>query len=255
MFFNVRDPNFNQANVPIKQSPSMHLPVVIFNIIFIGCLIVGIIGLNKFLGVGGTAGMIAGSYALYLIIGCCCSDLREYLSNMKRFDNYQETYNQMVRGKGFFRFWIECYHYVTVRTKNGTSRRKVVTHTATEIFTVTESIDESGEITSIQEVTSHVFVHYLKRYYFTDDASQNRFVTAFNNFVRRNTRDVYQNYSHTFDIEGFEEYVAFSALGQGTKSMAFFVIFTLLGLAFPYACIFERTVSRYDVGILKRLTV
>jgi hypothetical protein len=44
-------------------------------------------------------------------------------------------------------------------------------------------------------------------------------------------------------------------LGEGGKSTAFFYIFTILGLAFPYACIFERTVSRYDVGILKRLTV
>jgi len=26
----------------------------------------------------------------------------------------------MVNGRGYFRFWIECYHYKTVRTKNGT---------------------------------------------------------------------------------------------------------------------------------------
>jgi hypothetical protein len=36
----------------------------------------------------------------------------------------------MVTGKGYFHFWIECYHYRTVRTKNGTRREKVVTHTA-----------------------------------------------------------------------------------------------------------------------------
>lgn len=40
----------------------------------------------------------------------------------------------MVQGKGYFNFYIECYHYVTHHTKNGTQSRKVVTHTAKEIF-------------------------------------------------------------------------------------------------------------------------
>jgi hypothetical protein len=76
----------------------------------------------------------------------------------------------------------------------------VVTHTATQIFNVSLSTDESGVVSGIMEVTSHVFVHYLKRFYFSDDASQNRFVAAFNNFVLINTRDTHQNYSHTFEI-------------------------------------------------------
>lgn len=38
----------------------------------------------------------------------------------------------MTAGQGFFKFWIECYHYVTThRRRGGSSRRKVVTHTAT----------------------------------------------------------------------------------------------------------------------------
>jgi hypothetical protein len=44
----------------------------------------------------------------------------------------------------------------------------------------------------------------MKRYYFSDDASQNKFVAAFSNFVARNRRDQYQNYSHNFDIVGYE---------------------------------------------------
>ena len=99
-----------------------------------------------------------------------------------------------------------------------------------------------------------VFVHYLKKYYFTDEASQNRFIFAFNMFVNRNKRDSHQSYSHTFDIDGFEEFTAYSSMGD-SKSCVMFYIFTLLGLALPYSCIFERYISRYDVGILKRLTV
>jgi hypothetical protein len=44
-------------------------------------------------------------------------------------------------------------------------------------------------------------------------------------------------------------------MGQGTKSIIPFHIFTFLGLASPYACIFERLVARYNIGILKRLSV
>lgn len=35
----------------------------------------------------------------------------------------------MVQGRGYFTFWIECYHYIAVSTKRGGSRRsKIVTH-------------------------------------------------------------------------------------------------------------------------------
>jgi hypothetical protein len=161
----------------------------------------------------------------------------------------------MVQGRGFFHFWIECYHYETVRTKKGTSRRKVVTHTANENFQVTATFDESGQIASIMDEKDYIFIHYLKRYYFTDDISQGRFVAAFNGFVHRNTRDSHQNYTHTFEIDGYEEFTSFSVLGEGGRSRATFYIFSLLGLGLPYACIFERFVARYDVGLLKRLTV
>lgn len=70
-----------------------------------------------------------------------------------------------------------------------------------------------------------------------------------------NSRDTHQNYHHTFEIDGFEEYVSFTASGEGSLTRTFFYIFTLLGFAFPYSCIFERSVSRYEVGLLKRLTV
>lgn len=107
------------------------MAVVIFNLVFIGWLVTGMIGLNNFLSLGLVIGLICGLYVLYLIIGCCCSDIKEYIHNMKKFDQYQETYDQMVKGRGYFSFWIECYHYQTYRDSKGrTHRRKVVTHTA-----------------------------------------------------------------------------------------------------------------------------
>ena len=130
MFFNIRDPTFTQQNVPVKQPSSLHLPVVIFGIIFYGGLITGTLSINRFLEIAVSIIIIVIPYLVYLIVACCCSDIRSFISNSKRFDDYQSTYTKMATGRGYFKFWIECYHYVTVHTRRGSRRRKVVTHTA-----------------------------------------------------------------------------------------------------------------------------
>lgn len=81
------------------------------------------------------------SYFFYLCISCCCSDIKSYIENTKKYDAYQGTYDKMVQGKGYFSFYIECYHYINTGTGRHRRRRKVVTHTATQRFNFTESVD------------------------------------------------------------------------------------------------------------------
>lgn len=71
----------------------------------------------------------------------------------------------------------------------------------------------------------------------------------------RNTRDSFQSYNHEFEIEGYEEFTAFTMLANASKSQAKFFLFTLVGMVLPYACFFERDVARYDVGLLKRISL
>jgi hypothetical protein len=55
---------------------------------------------------------IAG-YVLYLLIGCICNDLHEYLRNIKQGEHFEDEYDR-VRGLiGQFDFTCECYHYET----------------------------------------------------------------------------------------------------------------------------------------------
>lgn len=143
---------------------------------------------------------------------------------------------------------------MTVRTGKSSSRRKVVTHTATIDYQVRECYDESGQIESIYENTTYVFINYLKRFYFTDNKSEENFRRAFNAFVTANIRDVYQNHSHTFELVGYEEEVGFTAAGSNPHNGILFYVFTLLGMGLVYSFIIERMASRYEVGILKRLT-
>lgn len=199
--------------------------------------------------------VIALPFVLYLGVTYKCSSIRSYLFNLKKFDEYQTIYNKMKQGRGFFVFHIECYHYKTTRTRKGGSRKqKVVTHTAREEFNPRESIDDSGEVEGLKITTQYAFCKYLKRFYFSDPGSENRFISAFNRFVSRNRRDTHQSYRYVFDIHGFQEEVGFCATGNGGHSKTLFMIFMFLGLAFPYSICFERAVSRFEINILKRLT-
>jgi hypothetical protein len=91
MFYNMRDPTFQSthSNVPQKQPASLHLCIVVFNCIFYALLALGIIGLNSFLDRTPAIIMIVVSYCFYLVVTCCCNDIRSYISNIKSFDSYQ----------------------------------------------------------------------------------------------------------------------------------------------------------------------
>ena len=56
------------------------------------------------------------------------------------------------------------------------------------------------------------------------------------------------------EIQGYEEFVAYSAEGSKSGAILFYV-FMFLGLALPFECLVERRVERYDVGLLKRFVV
>lgn len=232
----------------------MHVSILVSTLILIGGIVGGIILLGMPDNFGAGIGVLVGGYLVYAGVSICLSDIRGYITNMKKFDDYKTTYDKMVTGRGYFHFWIECYHYRTVRTKNGTRRQKVVTHTASEDYFPRESIDQSGNITGISDLRKYVFVNYLKRFYFTDPASSQNFDNAYNSFISRNRRDQYQNYSQTFQIQGFQDQVGFCMMGDSAHNSVIYFVLVLIGLALPYSCILERSVSRYAINILKRLT-
>jgi hypothetical protein len=249
-YYNALDPTLAlKKNVPIPVPASKHWPVLIGTIIFIVAIVVMAIGMGKFLQTTTAIGIAVGGLAIYFALTIICSAIRKYIFNLKRLADYEALYNRMRQGRSYFIFSIECYHYTTttVRTKKGTSksRKKVVTHTARHEFNPTRVEDDSGEVQALKVLTPYAFVKYLKRFYFSDPGSEGRFIAAFNRFVASNRRDTHQDYRYTFEIAGFEEEVGFSHTGEGQHSKVLFVVFTLLGLAYPYSMWFENSVSRF----------
>ena len=106
----------------------------------------------------------------------------------------------MVDGKGYFNFWIQCYHYVKSGSGKHRRRKKVVSHTVTEKFEAKICQDDSGNITSITDITKYVFINYQKRFYFADEQSKDIYDNAYESFIRTNKRDKHQSYSSTFEV-------------------------------------------------------
>lgn len=86
MFFNMNDPNIAQTNVPIKQDASMHTGTICTTVIFIAGIIVGAIGFRKFLLDYSTALVIVIPYLIYVLVVIFASDIRGYITNLKKFE-------------------------------------------------------------------------------------------------------------------------------------------------------------------------
>ena len=179
----------SKTNEPIKQESSKHFPVVITSLMVWAGIAVGAIGLNNFFQAAVTGVIIGISYLIYIIATCCCSDVRGFITNLKAFDDYKNMYDIMVNGKGYFNFWIECYHYETQTDGDGnTSQEKVVTHTASQRYNPIKSEDDSGSLTGIKDIAKYVFITYMKKYFFADQQSAQNYERT-NNFISCNRRD------------------------------------------------------------------
>ena len=162
--------------------------------------------------------------------------------NLRSFDDYKKTYDLMINGKGYFSFWIECYHHRTTRDSKGrTRRRNLVTH---------KMIVEA--LTGIKEIARYVFVNYIKKFYFADDVSAKNYNDSYRSFIGRKKRDRHQSYSTPFCIDGFSEEVGFCAMGETSHSSVVYYFTSVFGVALIYACILEKSVSQ--INIVKRLT-
>jgi hypothetical protein len=85
MFFNMNDPNIAKTNVPIKQDASMHTATIISTVLMIGGIVAGAIGFRNFLPDYGAGLLIGLPYLVYLSAVICCSDIRGYITNLKKF--------------------------------------------------------------------------------------------------------------------------------------------------------------------------
>lgn len=105
-FFNALDPNIAKTNVPTKLDSEMHIAVLVGTAIMVGGVAAGVILLGDPTLFNVAIALLVAPYCLYLITSICCSQIRGYITNLKKFDDYKQTYDKMVIGRGYFHFWI-----------------------------------------------------------------------------------------------------------------------------------------------------
>ena len=88
-----------------------------------------------------------------------------------------------------------------------------MTYTTKERYNPRICEDDSGNLSGIKDITTYVFINYLKKFFFADEVSAQNYEKVYNSFISRNSRDKHQDYSSTFNIDGFEPEVGFCATG------------------------------------------
>ena len=162
-------------------------------------LIVCGLGINHYMDEGSAIGLLVGAYVFYVAIVCIWSDVPKYVSDLTVFRECANQHEEMVRGRGYFTFSIECYHFENRRDHKGEySSVKIVTHSAKEDFHPAVSEDGSSALAAIKEANRYVFLHYLKKYEFADDQSTQIYSQTYHDFVTKNRRDDHQTYACTF---------------------------------------------------------
>ena len=90
---------------------------------------------------------------------------------------------------------------------------------------------------------------------FEDGKSEANFNRSFDMFKQRHRMaDRLHNYRCTFRLDGLAERKAFQLEDFSCNALAFYIIFTALGLTWPFSMWFESKVSRFVINYKKMLT-
>jgi len=122
---------------------------------------------------------------------------------------------------------------------------------------VRQCIDESEPLSNLRNIASYIFCKIQRCYYFGDKNSSAAFQTLLATFQTNNKRDVHQIYTHILDITipGFCDTIGLCSSGSACHLTPLFVIFTILGLGYPYILVIECLSKRYQINCVKRLTI
>ena len=84
----------------------MHIPIIFVSVLMIAGIIAGIVMVQFPQLANGGIVLIVVPYPIYLLTAIFCSSIRNYITNLKKFDEYKQIYQKMVTGRGYFVFWI-----------------------------------------------------------------------------------------------------------------------------------------------------
>ena len=92
-------------------------------------------------------------------------------------------------------------------------------------------------------------------YYFDSRDSFDNFLNEFSLFVERGIEGSESSYNFEFGFKSGDEFAAFASEKKSKMGLVLSVICNILGLGFLFCLIFEMIIDRYEVMILKKLSI
>lgn len=83
MYYDPKDQLHHKQNTPIPQESEDYIVIAIFNVVFVGSLIFGVVAMNNILSLPVALIIILVPYFIYLLIAYCCNNTLLYLSTIK----------------------------------------------------------------------------------------------------------------------------------------------------------------------------
>lgn len=209
--------------------------------------------------------VLVGIFGFGYLLNCCFSDTAKYLFNEMKPHDVGSFLNEIMKANTSIVFNIECYHMetrhrtVTERDSNGnthtrteTYQEKVVTYRGSQPFVYKSCTDVTGQLA--MEVKRITRLHILKEYKFANAESERRFNDQKNNFYNNNRRDVHNDLSISFSIDGFRERLLVLPVGLTPPccfSDFWYIIWSVLGLSWFYRMWFDRVTEGKRITIMK----
>jgi hypothetical protein len=106
-------------------------------------------------------------------------------------------------------------------------------------------------------MSPYVFSKIHQCYYFGDNNSSAAFQNRLATFKANNKKDLCQTYTHVLDvtIPGVVDTLGACQSGSAGHIVPLFVIFTFLGLGYPYTLLIECMTKRCQINCVKRLSL
>ena len=209
--------------------------------------------------------VLLSSVALYLaeafLFQCCIHGILYELSYSMHAPDALLQMKAIREAWPSIKFYIKCYHL-------DSDNKKVVTHTVTQEYLIQNWKDVS-ELSALEDGINaetvlrrkKALLVYNIRYEFkgSDAISEDVFKRETQNFFERNMRDKYQQFETLYSLSTAQPTHLVIKSEKSDNNWWFspctYVLFTLLGLTFPYRVYIEQKIDRRGWTNIKEYTL
>ena len=98
-------------------------------------------------------------------------------------------------------------------------------------------------------------INNIVNYRFINESSRQCFEGLWRSFMMRHRRDVHQTYSQNFLLPDVKPKMTFYIGAKPASYRCYLVLWTLVGMAWPFSMWVESKISRFNVEYMKILTL